>query len=196
MADASTRHAYDFYPTPLTLAQSALSLLPDGYEPRAILDAGCGDGVWGQAARQKWGDTPHLVGTDIRDVGTLPGYNLVYQYDFLNALSWQNLFPLVMGNPPFSQAEEFVRHAHELAARGGYVLMLLRLAMLEGQKRGADFWPHYKPVHVAVLSRRPSFTGDSKTDRTAYGVFLWHVGSTEHETTLSWLDWEPEKSEG
>jgi hypothetical protein len=182
------REDNDHYPTPYELARAALDQLPYMNYPQSVLDAGCGSGVWGQAARDKWGYSFLLDGVDIRDVGVPAGYGEVYQLDYTTE-RLDGKYDVVIGNPPYSHAEAFVRKALTNTFNGGYVLFLLRLAMLEGQARMTGLWREYPPMRVAVLGARPSFTGNGKTDATAYAVYLWRKGY-DGETTLSWLDWK------
>jgi hypothetical protein len=76
-----------------------------------------------------------------------------------------------MGNPPYSHAEEFVRQGYDLLSVGGSLIFLLRLAFLEGQARRDELFQDMPPYQVAVCSKRPSFSGDGKTNATAFAVF-------------------------
>jgi len=71
----------------------------------------------------------------------------------------------------------------------GHIFFLLRLAMLESQRRARGLWQEHRPKKVYVLGRRPSFTGNGKTDATAYALYLWQKG-WQGETTLDWLMWD------
>lgn len=82
---------------------------------------------------------------------------------------------LVIANPPFALAQEFVELA--LAAVDpvrGTVAMLLRLAFLESRKRAA--FHQAAPADVFVLAERPSFTGNGKTDSAAVAWMVWGPG--------------------
>src|SRR5262245_27832883 len=94
-------------------------------------------------------------------------------------------FDLVIGNPPYKHTEQFVRHGMDMLESGGYLVFLLRLNFLEGQGRGRSFWNRYPPVKVVVSSRRVSFSGDGKSNATAYAYFVWQQGYTG-ETKLAW----------
>jgi hypothetical protein len=50
--------------------------------------------------------------------------------------------------------------------------MLLRLNFLGAQRR-RDWWKAHEPAALFVLSARPSFTQDGKTDATDYAWFAW-----------------------
>lgn len=76
---------------------------------------------------------------------------------------------LIISNPPFSLALEFLQKSLQEA---GTVCYLLRLNFLGSQKRRA-FWQANRPSHVLVLSKRPCFTGDGKTDSIEYAWFCW-----------------------
>ena len=98
---------------------------------------------------------------------------------------------LIIGNPPFSQAQEHILHALSLVNYGGHVCFLLRLAMLESKKR-FNFWQKYPASHIFVLSERPSFTSDGKTDSAAYAFFVWNKwpDMRNTQTKLKIISWK------
>jgi SAM-dependent methyltransferase len=174
------RHERDFYETPLDVAQKALSMLPEDlsgpmYQSYArILDVGAGTGVWGKAALKRWPNA-HVEGIDLTPQSSQHcRYDVWHQRDFLTADLGK--FDAVIGNPPYNQAEQFVLHGLQHLQRGGSLLLLLRLGFLEGKGRMSRIWSKHPPSDVAVLSRRVSFTGDGRTDATAYGIFRWQEG--------------------
>lgn len=75
----------------------------------------------------------------------------------------------IITNPPFSLAKEFLEKSLTEAT---VVVYLLRLNFLSSQKR-KEFWLKNKPTSLAVLSKRPSFTRDGKTDSSDYGWFIF-----------------------
>lgn len=79
---------------------------------------------------------------------------------------------LIVTNPPFSLAIEFLQKSLREAVT---VVYLLRLNFLGSQKRKA-FWQANPPSHVLVLSRRPCFTNDGRTDSIEYAWFAWDRG--------------------
>lgn len=181
------RHPMDYYPTPTSVCESALRLIPAEVAPLYILDPGAGDGPWGVAAKERW-PLCHLTGVEIRrDVPRHPLYDRWERFDYIKEARYYSGYHLVIGNPPYKHAESFVRAALAAVRPGGYVCFLLRLAFLESQARGAGLWQEHPPQQVAVCSKRPSFTGDGKTDATAYAVFVWQANRSERSTSLTWL---------
>lgn len=89
----------------------------------------------------------------------------------------------VLGNPPYSHAQEHIESAFTLEPTYG-VAFLLRLAFLECEKRRA-FWAAHAPREVHVLINRPSFTGGG-SDSAAYGWFVWTMRGRA-TPTLVWL---------
>lgn len=86
----------------------------------------------------------------------------------LDFFDWEGEVDLIITNPPFSLAQEFIDHSIENA---NTVIMLLRINYLGSIKR-YPWWNKNKPTSIYVLSKRPSFTG-SGTDATDYAWFVW-----------------------
>lgn len=82
---------------------------------------------------------------------------------------------VIITNPPFRYALEFVQKALEDVKDGGYVIMLLRLNFLETKARKA-FFDDYMPEYIFVHHKRMSFTADGKTDSVAYAHYVWRKG--------------------
>lgn len=200
----------DLYETPENLAyQSVERFLDDegfGITERHltcnwnILDPGCGkSAVWLSRASyaciwaaQDENIYPWTVGVDIED-------NLINKWmdkfvcsDYLLFDGDSSKFDLIVGNPPFNKAQEFIIHSFDLLADNGYIYFFLRLAFLEGRKRQQTLFEKYPPKRVYVLTRRPSFfstkNGKDTTDTLAYAMFLWQKGFTG-KTELDWLYW-------
>lgn len=183
----------DHYPTPPGLALAALRLFP--FQPKTILDPGAGTGVWGSVARELWPGA-FICGVDNTFPDKPPAYDLWRVHDYLSdEAAVYSGADLVVGNPPYRSAEEFVRQALRDVMPSGMIIFLLRLAFLEGQARMAGLWREWPPTSVHVLGKRPSFTGDGKTDATAYAVYVWRksAGLPNWKTTLDWLDWKDEE---
>lgn len=83
-------------------------------------------------------------------------------------------FDLVISNPPFSLAREFVEHSLENTVKGGYVVFLLRLNILGSQRRH-EWWQDRIPFAIYVHSKRPRFFGGG-SDATEYAHFVWKKG--------------------
>ena len=94
------------------------------------------------------------------------GNDLNNGYDFLKDDSRREC---IITNPPYSLAFEFCQHA---VAHADEVFMLLRLNFLASRKRAAWFRAN-EPSALFVLSARPCFTDDGKTDATDYAWFCW-----------------------
>jgi hypothetical protein len=91
---------------------------------------------------------------------------------------------LIVTNPPFSQAQEFLEKSLE---HGRCVIYLLRLGFLASQKR-KDFWKANPPSHLFTLSKRPSFTGEGKTDNSDYGWVVWDkINVVKTKGPFTWI---------
>lgn len=182
------RPANDVYPTPEWAVDAILGQIQlPPYRFLRVLDPGAGSGVWGSLAS----DLLHgcqVSGCDIRDLPHPPGFQVFYApMDYLTeSAALGSGFDLIVGNPPYSLAEPFIRKSLELLAPGGQVVFLLRLAFLEGQAMAAGLWTEYPPERVLVMPKRPSFSGNGKTDAIAYAAFYWRQG-WRGTTALGWL---------
>jgi methylase of polypeptide subunit release factors len=202
------RAEFDLYPTPIEAVKRYLDCIPleeltyNPFNKLSVLDVGAGTGVWVDGLLDRVGlDCMNTYGVEYQEKFTAPYY---YDYWFHDDfLKWESPtdFDLIIGNPPYGKdvtgkkdrkyAEKFIRKSWDLLKDGGFICFLLRLNFLEGKERGQKFWPKYKPRLVSVSTKRPSFTGDQKTDATAYAAFLWQKGFIG-KTTLDWTDWEYE----
>ena len=75
---------------------------------------------------------------------------------------------LIITNPPFSSAREFIEKS---LTEAGSVWYLLRTGFLESKER-AEWWQGREPTHLLSLSARPSFT-KTGTDSANYAWFGW-----------------------
>lgn len=168
------RRAYDFYSTPrwcvTRLLESSIDL-PTG----KWLEPCVGSGPIVDTVNYHR-DRIHWTINDIRDSASA-GLRMslhsdsmvddVYNVDFLTQDIIQCDFDVAFTNPPYSQAEAFIRKSMEHAK---HVVMLLRLNFL-GSSRRASFLRENTP-DIYVLPNRPSFTGHG-TDATEYAWFHW-----------------------
>jgi len=199
------RRPLDQYFTPDDLAEALVSrLASDGWwRGGRVLEPSAGKGAFVRAAIGLSPTPRQVLAVDLdrdraQELGYIrfgPGTVDVTGSDFL-ALNGPAQWALVIGNPPYSEAEAHTRKALSLRSRFGVVAFLLRMGFLESEERAA-FWREHPASKVYVLSQRPSFTGEGKTDRgQSYGLFVWatwHRGPTELEV-LSWR--QPKKRNG
>lgn len=182
----------DTYLTPKELCRAAISFLADHdpkFCPAYALDPGAGEGVWGMAVKEKWPDTV-VDCIEIRHIEWPPRTLNWLTKDYLNTFLYP-VYDLIIGNPPYKYAEEFVRKNLSELESGGYLMLLLRLSFLESQGRARGLYKQFPPKQVAISARRVSFTGNRKTNDTAYAIYLWQNGY-RGETKLTWLDWNYE----
>ena len=163
------RNARDFYETPKWVTHALFQserLFRRFYEPA------CGTGsilrVLGHYGEARGSEIYEWFAASCRkeglDVETL---------DYLSENTPPSRGDIVM-NPPYRQAADFVRKALECSESDAKVCALLRLNFLGSSRKRIDLvgpGSCLKAVHV--LSRRPSFTGDGKTDACEYAWFVW-----------------------
>jgi hypothetical protein len=185
--------AFEFYPTPpsaiLSLVESHLVTLPGG----RWIDPCAGTGripstVNGIRSDVRW----ILAEIDARHADALSAVERVEAIepfrDFVTA-PWSHPFAdVLIMNPPFSHALDFVRVGMERAAT---VVMLQRLNWLAPAR--ASWLRSYMP-DTYVLPRRPSFTGDGSTDAAEYAWFVWPTGERRSTATVAMLS-DPRQAE-
>lgn len=174
-AEAVAVADFEFYPTPPSAITPIIECpdltLPGGLwlDPCAgtgriplTVNAHRSDVVWLMAEIDER-HAPHLAAA-VRPVDTLLPFG-----NFLT-MAWPHpLAELMIMNPPFSLALDFVRAGFDRAAS---VLMLQRLNWLAPAR--SSWLRNYMP-DVYSLPTRPSFTGDGSTDAAEYAWFHWPV---------------------
>lgn len=81
---------------------------------------------------------------------------------------------LIIQNPPFKRAQEFVERALAEVAPGGTVAALLRAGFLETP--GRLHLHTTRPADLYILPNRPGFTSDGGKDSALYAWFVWGPG--------------------
>lgn len=76
---------------------------------------------------------------------------------------------VIITNPPFNIARQFLEKS---LSEADVVIYLLRLNFLGSGERFELFTTN-APDRAVVLSDRPSFTPDGKTDNSDYAFFIW-----------------------
>ena len=82
---------------------------------------------------------------------------------------------VIITNPPFNRALEFITKALNDVEDNGYVVMLLRLNFLETKAR-KDFFDKFMPEYIFVHHKRMSFIEGGGTDSVAYAHYVWRKG--------------------
>lgn len=165
---------HEFYPTPRpaidALITSRIVTLPGG----AWIDPCAGDGAIPEAVNARRPDvTWDLVEIDEAHAATLRalmrrGWISSFTVaDFLASPPPRASFDVAIMNPPFSLALAFVNACRRVAA---VTVMLQRLNWM-GPARAE--WMRTNQPDVYPLPKRPSFTGDGKTDAAEYAWFVW-----------------------
>lgn len=210
-AELPVRREKDFYPTESALVRATLQHLEDCrpykwlLEDRTmyILDPGAGNGVWGECARvffEALGFKVYLVGVEIQDTfSPNPAYDEWHTADYL---TWDDdrAFDLIIGNPPFVFAEEFVRLSHTRLRKQGSVrgklIFLLPLDFQASEGRFNGLHKEFPFFATHTTARRPSFTQDGGTGGTAYAIFEWHPPYGAQHTWQAYLfTYEPDPAD-
>jgi hypothetical protein len=180
------RNALDFYATPDVLALAICRRLGESMVyPPAIIEPSAGHGPFVRAALTIWPGTPVVAidsSEDRRPMLLESGAHVVEIVDWIDyCRRTPPASALVVGNPPFRDAEAHVRAGLDWLDEGGVLAFLLRLNFL-GSAARIPFWRNHVPAEVIPIVPRPSFTGVG-SDATEYALFVWRKGY-EGPTTL------------
>jgi hypothetical protein len=92
---------------------------------------------------------------------------------------------LIISNPPFALAAEFIRKALRDVRSGGFVVFLLRLNYFGGVTEKPKLWAEVGlPLRAYVHAKRMSFTANGKQDSIEYAHMVWRSGIVATETIL------------
>jgi hypothetical protein len=172
----SSRNPQDFYETPRWLTEAIIPHLRP-YAPQRILEPAAGHGAIVRLLESAFPEAE----IDTGDVSTGQDF-LVHPYPAD--------YDLIMTNPPYSLALDFIQRALDLRRTEQSVVgMLLRVNFAGGQAR-APFFRRNKPS-IYITPRRPDFTGGGG-DATEYAWFVWD--GRQHN--VEWLDTENGASQG
>lgn len=153
--------------------------------PPTIWEPACGPGSIVNILRK----SGHSVyATDLIDYGCPDSEGGI---DFLKAASPSFFIGAIVTNPPFKLAAEFATHALTLCPK---VILLLRLAFLESEKRRAILENgSLARVHIfrnrLPLMHRAGWQGQKSTNAIPFAWFVWdraHKGPTEMHR-ISWV---------
>ena len=166
----TVRNQNDFYATPVDVVENLLNFINlDSVEK--ILEPSAGNGNILKAISNK--TNAEITSVEIREEeygGLKELSDIVIIDDFIN-YDFDDKYDLIIGNPPYSNAIDFVEKSLFLLSENGRLIFLLRTAFLESKKR-YEFWQNNSLSELLVLSKRPSFTGKG-TDATSYSWFVW-----------------------
>jgi hypothetical protein len=88
---------------------------------------------------------------------------------------------LIITNPPFDKAKEFIEKSITHLAPWWYLVMLLRLNFF-GSKGRFDFWKKNMPLYTIIHSERMSFTENWQKDSIEYMHCVWKKWCTPNHT--------------
>lgn len=186
------KNPHDLFETPMPLVTACLSKMAH-WQPKTVLDVGCGYGAWGRGARAAWPEA-RIVGVDI--VPRLPvehTYNNFYRNDFLDVDP--GTFDFVIGNPPYSAkgnrnlAADLVMHGLDCLAEDGRLGFLLKTEFVNADNRYNSLFRINPPIEHWVVVQRPSFYGNGRSNTICYSFFIWKRSNPQLCTQTRWLSW-------
>jgi hypothetical protein len=136
-----------------------------------LWEPACGDGA---ICRVLAGHGYKFIATDLVDRG-YPG--TLHGLDFTDPEHCGGTAASIITNPPYRQAEKFVRRALEIAT--DRVCMLLRLQFLEGKRR-LRLWQETPIARFYIFSNRIGFTKEGVPHDGGMIAYMWAVWQHGH----------------
>lgn len=175
------RHKTDYYVTPEApvrefLSEFLLDAQIDRPDRLSWLDPCCGgdekhEATYAKIIEEEF-DPAVLHTMDIREDSHAEEIGNFLEQDFLP----KEKPDIIISNPPFLYAREFIEKSLEVVQEGGYVIFLLRLNFF-GSKARKDLFEKNMPVACYIHHKRISFTENGSTDSIEYAHFVWRKGS-------------------
>ena len=182
----------DQYFTRDDVARACVKMLP--IQPgELVLEPHAGGGAFTRALRAEHPEA--IVFANDKDFGQVGSWGVppghITRCDFLEMQSdpVNYCYHWIVGNPPYNEAEAHIRKALQLAPN---VACLLRAGFLAPANRAA-LRAEFPLVEFHLLSPRPSFSADNKTDGSEYALHVWRQDwrrrHPNHERTFSVIEW-------
>lgn len=197
---AGTRRENDAYETQPEVAAAIVDRLARELPtPRRIMEPAAGSGVFVRAAARRWGVTSSVVAVDIDDqykeACRQAGADTFWHGDFLQLADGPiSRCDLVLSNPPFKLAEEFVRKAWGALLPGASIALLLSMTFkgsegrwrVEGEPKGLFI---DCPLRFELpIVPRPTF-GMDDSPKFECSLFVWTKDWCDNCSTLDPIRW-------
>ena len=134
-----------------------------------------------------------VIGTDIKDrCGREPKEML--NIDFLKtdiSFTMEHSIGIILTNPPYSLATEFIKHALEILPDNGLYIAFMNISYLAGQKRFTEVYINGTLREIYIFSKRVEcWRNNDKTRQTgSMANYAWYVFQKGYfgQPTLYWL---------
>jgi len=173
------RREADFYETPDWCTEALLAAYPLDPMTRQlkIVEPCAGHGAISRVIKDYYSSC-ELIQYELTRNKKLQKYGDVTFGDFFNNAIADDTVDYVITNPPFTLSQEFITSCRYLYPNAE-IIKLLPFSFLGSAKRH-DWWVDNTPNKHSVLSDRPSFTNDGKTDSSVYAWYHWFEAARKH----------------
>ena len=131
---SNVRKSYDFYSTPIECIKTLLNNIDLSGYGNDVLEPSAGNGNICKVFKEYY-PNKDLTAVELRE----EEFNNLCQLNIDDVIinSYYNIrekFDIIIGNPPYSEAQEFIEHSFELLKENGILIFLLRTNFLESKK--------------------------------------------------------------
>ena len=167
-------------------------------EPLYVLEPGCYDGPFLKAFDKHWQGAAPLYLTGVDSEPKPKGFaNKIAEYEQLDYINLTDenkellKSEVIIGNPPFSLAEKFLRTSMELLTSNGRLGLLLQAGFL-GSRERVKLFEEFKPWEIFILAPRPGFirAGQKNGKDAREYVFVTWRKFNPSVTQFHWFDWK------
>lgn len=149
-----------------------------------IWECACGDGNLAKVLKDRGYNN---IATDIKN----RGYGAIGSTDFLHTRT-DDQIRIILTNPPYSLATEFIEHALEILPDGGLYIALMNITYLSGQKRFERVYSKGTLREVYIFSKRIECWKNNERPKDKCGSmanYAWYVFQKGYngQPTLYWL---------
>ena len=200
LEETMQRVIFHHYPTPSQFVRHAVQYFLNefgryliNYRPLRVLDHSAGTGVWNAIVAELI-PYSYRVNVELQQHTPIREETAHEHHCGIRFQDYAESAPIpcdiILGNPPFKEAETFIHTSEKLLGMGGFALTLIPINFLSTQTRTVTLYRTWCPLRVIHIPKRLSFSKNGKTDEKEYVLLVHQKGySPRFAQEDWWFDW-------